>query len=519
MAEQAAPYSPARKWLISATVMLATYVSVIDLTIVNVAMPQMMGTFGVTLDAITWVAVSYSIAEIVMVTMASWFTKLLGRKRFYLYCLGLFTVASVLSGLARSLEMMIITRLLQGLGGGALIPMAQAIMLEIFPAEKRGTAMAVFMMGVVLAPAMGPVLGGWLTDAYGWPWIFYINIPIGALSVLLVLAFLPEASYYERGLARIDVVGIVLLVVGLTTLQLFLERGEREDWFQSTFIICAAAITLVSLTALVLWELWVEEPVVNLRVLKNLPFVGGVSMGLFFGLTTFGSIFHYSLVPAANSRLHGAGFRPHSDAAHAGRAVLVAPIAGKLYGRLDSRLLAFFGTAIMMAGYLDMSRFTLEVGWERMLPGLLMTGAGMAFLFSVLSAATMSAIPPPLLIAASGMFTLSRRIGGNIGYAFVANQITHRATFHRARLVDHVTPYDAETARTLDGLTGSLTARGLPPGTAESSALHLLDSVVDRQATMMAYNDVFWMMGMMFVFSLPFLLLLGSGATPAARKG
>ena len=299
MAEQAAPYSTARIWLISATVMLATYVSVIDLTIVNVAMPQMMGTFGVTLDAITWVAVSYSIAEIVMVTMASWFTKLMGRKRFYLYCLGLFTVASVLSGLARSLEMMIITRLLQGLGGGALIPMAQAIMLEIFPAEKRGTAMAVFMMGVVLAPAMGPVLGGWLTDAYGWPWIFYINIPIGVLSVVLVLAFLPEASYYERGLARIDVVGIVLLVVGLTTLQLFLERGEREDWFQSPFIICAAAIALVSLTALVLWELWVEEPVVNLRVLKNLPFVGGVSMGLFFGLTTFGSIF---IIPCSCSK-------------------------------------------------------------------------------------------------------------------------------------------------------------------------------------------------------------------------
>ena len=518
MAEQAAPYSTARKWLISATVMLATYVSVIDLTIVNVAMPQMMGTFGVTLDAITWVAVSYSIAEIVMVTMASWFTKLLGRKRFYLYCLGLFTVASVLSGLARSLEMMIITRLLQGLGGGALIPMAQAIMLEIFPAEKRGTAMAVFMMGVVLAPAMGPVLGGWLTDAYGWPWIFYINIPIGVLSVLLVLAFLPEASYYERGLARIDVVGIVLLVVGLTTLQLFLERGEREDWFQSTFIICAAAIALVSLTALVLWELWVEEPVVNLRVLKNLPFVGGVSMGLFFGLTTFGSIF---ILPLFLQQIRGYTVLD-SGLIQMPRmlvVLLVAPIAGKVYGRLDNRLLAFFGTAIMMAGYLDMSRFTLEVGWERMLPGLLLTGAGMAFLFSVLSAATMSTIPPPLLIAASGMFTLSRRIGGNIGYAFVANQITHRATFHRARLVDHVTPYDAETARTLDGLTGSLAARGLPPGTAESSALRLLESVVDRQATMMAYNDVFWMMGMMFVFGLPFLLLLGSGTTPAARKG
>ena len=181
--------------MIAATVMRATYVAVIALTIVNVALPQMRGTFAVTLDAITWVAVAYNLAEVVMVTMASWFTKLFGRKTFYLYCLTLFTVASVFSGLSRSLEMMIVMRTLQGLGGGALIPMAQAIMLEIFPEEEHGKAMAVFMMGVVLAPAMGPVLGGWLTDAYGWPWIFYINIPIGIFSMALVLGFLPESAY------------------------------------------------------------------------------------------------------------------------------------------------------------------------------------------------------------------------------------------------------------------------------------------------------------------------------------
>ena len=437
------------KWLIAVTVMLATYVAVIDLTIVNVALPQMRGTFGVTLDAVTWVAVAYNIAEIVMVTMASWFTQLMGRKRFYLACLTLFTIASIFSGLARSLEMMVLMRTLQGLGGGALIPMAQAIMLEVFPEEEHGMAMAVFMMGVVLAPAMGPVLGGWLTDAYGWPWIFYINIPIGAFSILLVMTFLKESAYLQQGLRRIDVVGIVLLVVGLTTLQLFMEQGERRDWFESNFIIAMAIISAVALTALVLWELRVEEPIVNLRVLQNLPFVGGVSMGLVFGLTTFGSIF---MLPLFLQQVQGYSVLD-SGIIQMPRMLIViavAPIAGRLYGKVDSRLLAAIGTAVMMAGYLDMSNFNLDVGWQRMLPGLLMTGGGMAFLFSVLSASTMRTVPPAMLTAAAGLFTLSRRIGGNIGYAFVANQITHRSTFHEARLVDHLTPYDSGAMQALD---------------------------------------------------------------------
>ena len=504
------------KWLIAVTVMLATYVAVLDLTIVNVALPQMRGTFGVTLDAVTWVAVSYNIAEIVMVTMASWFTRLMGRKRFYLTCLTLFTIASILSGLARSLEMMILMRTLQGLGGGALIPMAQAIMLEVFPEEEHGMAMAVFMMGVVLAPAMGPVLGGWLTDTYGWPWIFYINIPVGAVSILLVTAFLKESAYLQRGLSRIDVVGIVLLVVGLTALQLFMEQGERREWFESTFIVVMAVLALAAITALVLWELRVEEPIVNLRVLKNLPFVGGVSMGLIFGLTTFGSIF---TLPLFLQQLQGYSVMD-SGLIQMPRMLIVlavAPIAGRLYGKFDNRLLAAIGTAVMMAGYLDMSRFTLDVGWQRMLPGLLMTGGGMAFLFSVLSAATMRTMPPALLTAAAGLFTLSRRIGGNIGYAFVANQISHRSTFHEARLVDHLTPYDADTMQALDGLTGRLASHGLAPGIAEQSALKLLDGEVARQATMMAYNDVFWMMGMMFVATFPFLLLLGGRQHPSRR--
>ena len=507
MVHAATPGS-ANKWLIAATVILGTYVAVIDVTIVNVALPQMMGTFGVPLDVITWVAVAYSIAEIVMVTMASWFTRLMGRKNFYLVCLTLFTIASMLSGMARSLEMMILTRTLQGLGGGALIPMAQAIMLETFPKEEHGTAMAVFMIGVVMAPAMGPVLGGWLTDTYGWPWMFYINLPIGAVSIVLVMMFLPESSHMQRGLARIDVVGIILLVVGLTSLQLFLERGEREDWFASTFIVLLALTALLSLTALVVWELRVEEPVVNLRVFKNIPFVAGCTLGFVFGITSFGSIF---ILPLFLQQVRGYSVMD-SGLIQMPRMlvmIVIAPIAGRLFGKLDSRILLCIGIAMMMWGYFDMAHLTLDAGGRHILPGMLLTGAGMAFTFSIMSATCMRTIPPALLTAASGLYTLSRRVGGNLGYAFVASQIPVRMMIHRGHLVEHLTPYDGGTIQALEGLSGRLASSGLPPGVAEESALKLLDRSINLQATMMAYNDVFWIMGLLFVVCLPMLLLLG----------
>jgi MFS transporter, DHA2 family, multidrug resistance protein len=409
--------------------------------------------------------------------------------------------------MTRSLDMMILTRVLQGLGGGALIPMSQAIMLETFPPEEHGTAMAMFMMGIVVAPAMGPVLGGWLTDTYGWPWIFYINLPIGVLSFFLVTTFLTESPHQSRGLARIDVVGIVLLVVGLTALQLFLERGEREDWFASTFIIIAALVALLALTALVIWELRVEEPVINLRVLNNLPFAAGATLGFFFGITSFGSIF---MLPLFLQQLRGYSVM-ESGLIQMPRMlimVLIAPIAGRLFGRVDSRLLLGTGIAMMMWGYFDMAHFTLDVGWWQILPGMLLTGSGMAFTFSILSATCMRTISPALLTAASGLYTLSRRIGGNLGYALVASQIPHRATLHRGHLVEHLTPYHDSFFQAFDGLAGRLESRGLPPGLAEESALKLLDGTVNRQATMMAYNDVFWMMGTLFLLGLPLLLLL-----------
>ena len=510
----------ANKWLIAGTVVLGSFVSVMDISIVNVAMPQMISTFGVSLDAITWVAVAYSITEIILVTMAAWFSSLMGRKRFFIFSFILFTAASLLCGLARSLEMMILARILQGIGGGGLIPVSQAIMLETFPEEERGMAMALFATGVSIAPAVGPVLGGWLTDHYGWPWIFYINLPLGAIGVGLSVLVLADPPHLQRGLARIDVLGIILLAVGLTALQLFLERGEREQWFASSFIVTLAIIAGVSLAVLVVWELHTEEPVIHLRLLKNVHFSSGIGLGFLFGITLFGSVF---VLPLFLQRLQGYSVTD-SGLLQLPRALImlvVTPIAGRLYNLVDSRLLISFGVALMMWGYLDMAGFSLDMGWSHMMTGFLLTGAGMSFMFGPMSAVVMRSVPLRSLTAATSLYTLGRRVGGNVGYAFVASQVHHRTSFHKARLADHVTPYDASTNQTLDGLAGGLAGGpGLAPGTAEDSALKLLDGTVTRHAAMMAYNDVFWLMGMLFILSIPFLLMLsrGSGRSAQARQ-
>jgi DHA2 family multidrug resistance protein len=315
----------------------------------------------------------------------------------------------------------------------------------------------------------------------------------------------------QRTLARIDVVGILLLATGLTALQIFLERGERENWFDSSFIVATASVAVVTLAVLSVWELCVEEPVVNLRLLKNVSFTAGTCLGFLFGITLFGSIF---ILPLFLQRLQGYSVMD-SGLIQLPRSLImlvVTPIAGRMYNFVDSRLMIGGGITLMMIGYLDLAGLTLEASRSALLPGLLLTGAGMSFMFGTMSAAVMRSVPLPLMTAASSLFTLGRRVGGNVGYAFVASQVDHRTAFHRARLAEYVTPYDLNTSLRLDDLSGSLAAgSGLAPGVAEESAVKLLDHTVNRHAAIMAYDDVFWMMGMLFLVSIPFLLLLGSG--------
>src|SRR5712692_2225935 len=262
--------SARKKWLVTFAVMSGSFLAVMDVSVVNVSMAHMMGNFGQTLSAITWVATSYSIAEMLMVTMAGWWSALVGRKRLYLASFVLFTLGSMLAGTAHTFTQMLCYRVIQGIGGGSFIPLSQAILRETYPPEEQGMAMAIFGMGVVLAPAMGPIVGGWLTDNYGWPWVFYINIPVSIVGILMVSAFVEDPPYLHRGITRVDWVGIALLTFGLIGMQVVLERGNENNWFHSSWITAGAVITFMALTTLVFWELRVREPIINFRVLRNI---------------------------------------------------------------------------------------------------------------------------------------------------------------------------------------------------------------------------------------------------------
>jgi DHA2 family multidrug resistance protein len=497
----------ARRWLITCAVMLGTFLAVMDVTVVNVALPHMMGNFGQSLSAITWVVTSYSIAEMIMITMAGWWSALLGRKRLYLASFALFTLGSILAGTAQSFTEMLIYRTIQGFGGGSLIPISQAILRETFPPRQQSMAMAVFGMGVVLAPALGPVLGGWLTDAYGWPWIFYINIPVSVVGMLMVSTFVEDPPYLRRGITRIDWLGMALLAAGLTGMQIVLERGQEHQWFESEWITVGTLITVVMLVSLVLWELHTREPIVNFRVLRNIPLSVGAGMGLLFGVAFFGSTFS---LPALTQDLLGYPAY-QSGLVMLPRAVtlfLAMPVVGWLFNHVNPRLLIATGICITVWSFHQLSQISLHAGFWNLVPVMLLMGAGMPCMFVTLSTVSLRTVRREEMTAATSLYTLARRVGGNIGYALVATLIERFSVGHRVHLVPHVSDFNSRFQDYHTDLTAHLSSRIGDPLAAESKALALIDAEVNRQATMLAYNDIASLFGLMFLCTLPLLFLL-----------
>ncbi|MBF0483417.1 MAG: DHA2 family efflux MFS transporter permease subunit [Candidatus Omnitrophica bacterium] len=491
------PVNP-HKWMVALAVMVGAFMAVMDISVVNVALPHMMGNFGQNISSITWVATAYSIAAVIMVTMSNWWSMLLGRKYFYLMSFVIFTVGSMLAGIAHTFPEMIIYRIIQGIGGGSLIPISQAIIRETFPQKEQGIAMAVFSMGVVVAPAVGPVLGGWLTDHYGWPWIFYINIPISAIGMLLVWLYVHDPAYLPRGIRKVDVLGIILLTIGLTGLQIVLERGQQENWFESNLIIWGSIITVITLTCLVLWEIRVKEPIVNFRVFKNHQFSLGCCVIFLFGIALFGTTF---ILPQFTQRLlnypayqAGLTLMPRAIAL-----VLFLPLVGKLYNHVDPRAMMLFGITVVCTSYFDLAHLATSAGSMNIVRILLLMGAGMPFLFIPLSTMTLNSVARESSTAATGLFNLIQQVGGNVGYALMATLLDRFSTIHHEYLAENISLYNQNFINFYQKTSSNLTDQGL---------LALINRLVTQQAEMMAYNDISIVLMFMFLLCVPIIIFI-----------
>jgi MFS transporter, DHA2 family, multidrug resistance protein len=496
------------RWIVAISVLFGSLMGAIDTSVVNVALAHIQATYGVTVQQVTWVSTSYLITVVIIMPLTAWLASVLGRRRFYIYSVGLFTVASVFCGFSRTLGQLIFFRVLQGLGGGALQPIAQAIMRESFPPEEQGQAMGFFGMIVLLGPAIGPTLGGWLTDNWSWPWIFFVNLPVGVLALFMASQFIVDPPYMRgRGFAKFDGVGIGLLAVGLAALQILLEEGERDGWFGSPFIATLAVIAIVTLVVFVIWELRTPAPVVNLRILRDLTFAAGTAIIGVLGLSLFGSLI---LLPLFLQNLLG------YTATEAGLTlmprslvmVLMMPVAGALYNRLGVYVMVPFGLAVSGAAGLMMSHFNLNTSHVGILIPQMIQGLGLSFMFVPLSTATLSTMPRPLMQSATGLYNLVRQLGGSLGTAVVVTLLDHKTTTASANLMRYASLSNPVFVRWWTTVQVSLQARGSDAATAHRQALAVLHLWISQQSAVVAFDYVFALVGLVFIACLPIVLLI-----------
>jgi len=498
-------------WLIAITVLLAVFMEVLDTSIANVALPHIAGNLSAGVDESTWVLTSYLVANAIVLPLSGWFSSLFGRKRFYMTCVAMFILSSFACGLAPSLGMLVFFRVLQGAGGGALQPVSQAILLESFPHRKRGMAMAMFGMGVVVAPIIGPTLGGWLTDNYSWRWIFLINIPVGLLSLLLTNWLIFDPPYLERktfatGL-KIDYIGVGLLSVGLGFLQVVLDKGQREDWLGSRFIVWCVVAAVAGLIGALVWELRSKDPAVDFRLLMNRN-LGLATLTMFLlGVVLYGSTM---LLPYFLQVLLGYTATQSGLALSAGGVVvfLFLPVVGRLVVKIEARWLVLWGVLIVSFSLFQMARFNLDIDFRTAMMARVYQSAGMAFLFVPINVMAFAFLPKRLINNATGLINLARNIGGGMGIALVTTMLARRAQFHQSVLVGHLTPYDATYRAALSGATQMMQAAGSNPSQASAQAHAMLYGMVQRHSSMLAFADGFRLMAFAFLAVVPLMFLM-----------
>ncbi|CAM2061487.1 MFS transporter, DHA2 family, multidrug resistance protein [Desulfovibrionales bacterium] len=474
-------------------VMVPTFIEVLDTSVANVSLGHIQGSLSAGQDEVTWVLTSYLVANAVVIPMSSWLARLMGRKRYLLLSIAVFTISSFLCGAAGSLTQLICFRILQGIGGGGLQPMSQAILMETFPPRERGLAMAVFGMGVVVGPILGPLLGGWLTDHYSWRWIFYINLPAGLLAIFMCRHFMEDPIYQIRHQAgdTVDTVGLALLCLGLGAMQIVLDRGQQDNWFDSQGIVILSVVTIISLIALIVWELRHPLPVLDLRILKNRSFATG-NLIMFFGFfILFGSIV---LLPMYLQGLMGYTALLAGIVLGPGGllAIIAMPVAGILTQRIDARFLLAFGILCNAWSLWYMSGYTLQIDLTAAITGRIIQGIGMPFFFVSLSFLTMASVPREKMNDASAIFSLLRNLGGSFGVTFITTFLTRRVQFHQNRLSDHLSIYDPNLSLRIVELKLALKQYFGEMYDTGQLAAELIYHKIQTEAAAIAFADVFF---------------------------
>lgn len=501
-------------WSIVGVISIATFMVVLDASIANVALAHIAGSLSASYDEATWVITSFLIANAVIIPISGWLADVIGRKRYYMMSVALFTIASFVCGISNSLTMLVIARIFQGVGGGGLTPVEQSMLVDTFPPEKRGPAFAAYGIVVIVGPVFGPTLGGWITDAYSWNWVFLINVPFGILSLVLVTMFVdePEAmrrrsrELRARGL-RMDFVGFALIALALGCLEVTLDRGQREDWFSSPMICATAAVAAVAFLAFLPWEFSQKDPIVPIRMYSRRNFGIANLFMLLLGLIVFGTT---QFIPQFLQEVMGYTATDAGLALTMGglATLLVMPVAGLLTGRVDPRILIGTAFVIQVVAMWNLSHFTTQISFSDAAVARLIQSVGLPFLFVPVSNAAYIGLGPEESNQASALLNVSRNLGGTFGISLVQTMLAQRAQVHQSQYVETLNPLNSNYAHGIAQIAHALAGRGMEQAQATKMAAALLYRQLLQQSAMLSYIDVFHTLMILVALALPLTLLM-----------
>jgi DHA2 family multidrug resistance protein len=498
-------------WAIGATVSMAAFVEVLDTSVANVALPYIAGGLGASYDDSTWVLTSYLAANAIILPISGWLAEIIGRKRYFMLSLFVFTLSSLLCGLAPSLPILLVFRAVQGVGGGGLQPMAQAILNDSFPPEKRGAAFALYGISAVLAPTVGPMLGGWITDDYSWRWIFFITLPVVFLAIYLTYTLVEDPPFLrrlKRGGIRVDYIGISMLALGVGSLQVLLDKGQEDDWLGSRFITTLAITAAICLITLVIWEWFRKEPIIDVRMFKSFNFAAANLMMFMMGFMLFSTLV---LIPEFLQTLMGYTAELAGLVLSGGGLVLLAmmPVTGRLTSKIQARYLIAAGWLCLAIGLFYSAHQTdLFISFRFAMWLRITQVVGIGFLFVPITAAGYIGVPPEKGNSVSGIINFMRNIGGSIGTSLVTTLIIRRSQYHQQVLVGHVTPDTPAFRSALHALRSEIAHSGLSAADAQNQSIARFYGLVNQQARALSYMDTFWVLGALcsVMFVLAFFL-------------